>query len=683
MIVPIVIGLSVGSIYGLTSMGLVLTYRTSGVFNLAHGAIGMLGTYVFWQLWQDWGLPLLPSLVLTLGIAAPVIGIVCHLLVFRFVRDKPVAVTLVAGVGLLIAIQGLVGAVWGTVYKELPSLFPYRLYEVTSDFNASSEQIGTALVTGIVAVALLVYLNRTTFGLKVRSVVDNRELAQLTGTDAERVQAVGWALAAVVSTLAGILISPLIQLSSTGLTLVVIQAMAAAVVGGLRSLPLTYGGGLLLGLIESFLAKYLPSNQTAQGLKVSAAFLLLYAAVIAGSFLLRLFRDVSSEAKTGLLGREVEPTRLGPVVVILGLVALLMPLVPSYLAFLITSGVIASIGFQGFVLVTGLGGQVLLCQAAFAGIGAIMYARMVSEWQLPVVVAFVAAPAVAVILGLAISLPAARLRGLPLALLTLGFGLFMDSFVFVAKAFSGGYAGFTVGRPSLLGVDLGDERVFQYVVVVVALAAAVLVRNLASGRSGRVLVAVKNAEAAAEAFGTSVQRTKVLLFSLAAALSGLSGVFIALQLQAVAAVQFNINQSLLYLAVAVLGGVGSAQGAVVGGLLVFLVPEALENLSLTEYQQLIFGAAALALLVAGRGGLSDLIVRQFIAPSGAPVTTAQHDAGRRARELPVFEGAIPPPRPRPAIHVGVAPKEPRVPVPTPVPVAASGPRRHDVAEVGR
>jgi branched-chain amino acid transport system permease protein len=617
VLISIIIGLSVGSIYGLTSMGLVLTYRTSGIFNLAHGAMGMLGTYVFWQLRDGWGLPMVPSLVLTLGVVAPLIGITCHYGLFRFVRDKPVVVTLVAGVALLIAIQGLVGVVWGTIYKDLESLFPYRLYRATSSFNVTSQQVGTAAVTLAVAIALLLYLNKTVFGLKVRAVVDNRELAQLSGTDAERVQAMSWAIAASVSTLAGIMISPLIQLSATGLTLVVIQAMAAAVVGGLRSLPLTYAGGLMLGLIESFLAKYLPSNQTAQGLKVSAAFLLLYAAVMVGSFYFQLFRDITGEVKEVLFRQQRNSARLEPLAVLLIAVAVALPFLPSYMAFLVVGGVIASIGFQGFVLVSGLGGQVLLCEASFVGIGAIMYSRMVSQWHLPVLLAFVAAPLVAVLLGLAVSLPATRLRGLPLALLTLGFALFMDNFVFAAKAFSGGYAGYTLIRPKIFGLDLGNDRVFGYAALLLAFAAALVVRNLASGQTGRVLSAVRGSELAAEAFGTSSSHTKIFLFSAAAALAGLSGVMVALQVQAVAAVQFNINQSLLYLAVAILGGIATAQGALVAGLLVFLIPELLSRFGLTDYQQLIFGVGAIALLMAGRGGLADLLSRPLLAAADA------------------------------------------------------------------
>lgn len=614
MLVSLIIGLSIGSIYGLTSMGLVLTYRTTGVFNLAHGALGMLGTYLFWQFHQDWGWPLLPSLVVTLAVVAPAIGILAHYVVFRWVTGKPVALTLVGGIAVLVAAQGLATVIWGSIFKEFRSIFPFETFEVTDGFNVTAEQLGTMGVTLAVAVALLWLLYGTRIGLRMRAVVDNRSLAALNGEDVERVQLTSWVAASVMATLSGILISPFLGLSSTGLTLVVIQAMACAVIGRLSSLPLTYLGGLGLGVLEAMLVRYLPSSKTAQGLKVSAAFLVLYVAVVAGTTLYKAFPDAISEIRGGLLGREGDPSRLAPLVLGFGAVALLLPQADPSMQFLLTAGIIASIAFQSLVLITGLGGQVSLCQASFIGVGAVIFGKMM-EAGWPVALGFVAAPVVAALFGLSVSIPAVRVRGLPLALLTLAFGLFMDSFVFSFRQMGGESSAVGITRPDIFGLDLDRSVEFGYFCLLVAFVAALLVRNLASGRTGRILASAKASTVATEAFGMPVRSIKLLLFTVASMLAGLSGVLVALQIQTISPTQFNINYSILLLAVAVLGGVGSPVGALFAGLILYVVPDWLGR-SLSDYQQLLFGLGAVGVLVARQGGLGDMFSRLVAAVTG-------------------------------------------------------------------
>lgn len=630
MLVSLVIGLSIGSIYGLTSMGLVLTYRMTGVFNLAHGAMGMLGTYVFWQLRYDWGWPLPVALVLTLVLVAPAIGAAAHFLVFRWVAEKPVALTLVAGIAVLVASQGLATVVWGSIFKEFRSIFPFGTFEVTNGFNITTEQLGTMAVTLAVAAVLLWLLHGTRLGLRMRAVVDNRALAGINGEDVDRVQLVSWVAGSIMATLSGILISPFLGLSSTGLTLVVIQAMACAVIGRLSSLPLTYLGGLGLGVLEAMLVRYLPSSKTAQGLKVSAAFLVLYAAVVLGTTLYEAFPDVVGEIRGGLLGREGDPSRLTPLLAAFVGVAVILPQVDPSTQFLLVAGIIASIAFQSFVLITGLGGQVSLCQASFIGVGAMMYGQM-AEAGWPIALSFVAAPVVAALFGLSVSIPAVRVRGLPLALLTLAFGLFMDSFVFSFRQFGGESSAIAVARPHVLGLDLDKGTEFGYFALLIAFVVALLVRNLASGRTGRILASAKSSPTATEAFGTPVRSIKLLLFTFSSMLAGLSGVLVALQIQTISPTQFNISYSIMLLAVAVLGGVSTPVGALFAGLLLYVVPDWLGR-SLSDYQQLLFGLGAIAVLVARRGGVGDMFTRLVGAVTGS--------GGRRR----LVDRAVPPPR---------------------------------------
>lgn len=630
MLVSLIVGISVGSIYGLTSMGLVLTYRTSGVFNLGHGAIGMFGTYCFWQMWQEWGWPMLPALVVALGVISPLLGVVAYYGLFRWIRGRPTTVMLVAGIAMIVAVQGLAEKIWTSVFRVLPSLFPFDTYQVTSDFRVTSEQIGTVVATLILGAVLVWFLQRTRLGLCTRAVVDNRELAEIGGNDADRIQVFSWCIAAAMSTLSGILISPFIQLSPTGLTLIVINAMAAAVFGRLRSLPLTYAGGLALGVTESMLSRYLPGTEVFQGLKISAAAIVLYLAVLVGRRAFAGQRDDTQSDSGSVLGRDFPAAPLTPLLLIFAAIFAFIPLASPYTVFLLGSALTVSVAFQGYVIVGGLGGQALLCQGTFMGVGALSFARMVTDWNWPYIVAGAAATLITLVFGLAVSIPAVRIRGLALALVGLAFGLFADAFLFRTSALAGGYAGFTLSRPSIFGVDLSNETAFAMFAGVAALVAALLVRNLASGRTGRLLTAARNSELATEAFGTSIRQVKLVLFALASWFGGLAGVLVALQIQTVGAVQFNVLLSISFIAVSLLGGIGHAQGAVVGGMLLYLLPEVLQAVGLDGYQQIVFGVGSAVVLFLGRGGLGDLLSR-ILTLGGpqrlAPQPALQHPTG--------------------------------------------------------
>lgn len=610
MLIMLVVGLAIGSVYGLTAMGLVLTYRTSGILNLAHGAIGMVCTYVFWQAQNQWGWPIGFALLLSLGVAAPAVGMISYLVIFRWVKNRSTAHQLTAAVALMLGLQGVASVVWGTLSVEVASIFPFHLYRVTNGLVISSEQFGTMAVTLVTSVVVWWYIQHTRFGLRTRAVVDRESVAELTGENTTRVHMINWGLASVIATISGILISTFTLLDPVTLTLIVIQAMAVAVIGRLRSLPVTYIAGLGLGVLEAALAKYLPAGSVAQGLKISAAFLVLFVVLIAGSYIFgRGFIPLSSQqSDSGGLG-GTDASRMAPAMLLLAAAAAAIFLLTSFQLFLLTSAVIGAIALCGFVLITGFGGAVVICQASFQGLAAIAFARMVAEWKLPLVVALIGAPLVAVIAGLLVAVPAARLTGLSLALLTLAFALFVDNFVFKVPEIGGTYTGFTVPRPSIFGFSLESDITFAYVCLAVLAVVLLVVRNVASGRSGRVIGAVKYSPTAAAAYGTTVWRVRLPQFILSSLFAGISGVLIAIQVQTVSSIQFSINQSILLLVIAVLGGVGRLHGPLLAAALLYFGPELLSRLGLSEYLAIIFAAGAALMLLTGRDGLAELLDR--------------------------------------------------------------------------
>jgi branched-chain amino acid transport system permease protein len=255
-----IIGIATGCIYSLTAMGLVVTYTTSGIFNFAHGAIGMVMAFTYWELTVDhgWSQPL--ALLVVLGIFAPLLGTVIHLLLMRGLHGTTIGTQLVVTLGLLLALIGFGQVRWNpTEPRVLPEFFAghnVRLFSV----NVTYHQVTMIVVAVLVAVFLRLLFYRTRIGIAMRAVVDDPELASLNGAAPDRVSMASWAIGAVLAGAAGILLAPIVSLDVILLTLLVINGYAAAMVGRLRSLPLTFAGGIALGLAEAHTIGQLPSD---------------------------------------------------------------------------------------------------------------------------------------------------------------------------------------------------------------------------------------------------------------------------------------------------------------------------------------------------------------------------------------------------------------------------------------
>ena len=419
-----VIGVVVGCIYAITACGLVVTYATSGVFNFAHGAQGMFAAWVYWQLTVDWGWPTWLGLVVVIGVLAPIMGAAIERLLIRPVRGRSVDVSLVVTLGLLLFLVGAANLIWKqTVIRTLPQLFDGKYVNVLG-FNVSYHQLIVLGVAALLAVVLRLFFERTRAGITMRAAVDNPTLVAMAGSNPDNVQRSAWVLGSVLAATAGVLLAPIVQLTVTQLTLLVINGYAAAVVGRLRSLPWTVVGAMLVGLGTSYTVGYGRSDLLLNiQLVIPMIVLFVVLVVIPAASLrgnqLRTFSDraTASAKSTGLgLGALV----LGTVVL-----ATLMPHA------LVTHGSRA-LGFGiillSLVLLTGYGGMVSLCQLTFAGLGA--YAMSHVGGPGGNVLGLLAAAALAAAVGVLVALPTLRLRGLYLALATLAFAQAMDVMFF-------------------------------------------------------------------------------------------------------------------------------------------------------------------------------------------------------------------------------------------------------------
>src|SRR4051812_15979693 len=569
----LLIGLTTAAVYAISATGLVVTYVTSGVFNFAHGAIGMFLAFVYWELRVERGMPTPIALVLTLGVVAPLIGVGLDVIVMRrLLAGASVATKLVVTLALLLAFQGAALALWGIELRTVPGLWGDRSFEL-GGLVVSWDQATTMLAAIGVAVGLRLLFRGTRLGVAMRAVVDSPDLCAIKGLGPHRVTAASWALGSLLAGLAAILIAPGLNLEVNTLSLLVVSAYAAAVVGRMQSLPALFVGAAVLGISQTLLIGSLPQdNELVRNLKPAMPFLLLFAAL-----LLRPERRLPERVRTHA---EPAPPRARITAAIgLGAIVLAAALAGSLSAFQLLIGskaLLFACLTLSLVLLTGLSGQVSLMQMSFAGIGAVMLGLLGDD--MPWVLALVLAAAVAGGVGVLVALPTLRLRGVYLALSTLAFAILMDGLVFGNSRVLGGGDTIAVHRPSILGISLDSEQAM----FVVAAAATALFANifLAVRRSGfgRMLAALRDSPAACQTLGMSVASVKLCVFALSAMLAGVAGALLgALQVR-VGALDFLYFRSLTVILVATIFGITSVSGAVLGALFVVALPEILRTL---------------------------------------------------------------------------------------------------------
>jgi branched-chain amino acid transport system permease protein len=563
-----VIGLCTAAIFALAASGLVLTYTTTGIFNFAHGAIGMLGAFTYWQLHEDWGWPSPLALAVVLLVLAPALGALIERGIMRGLVDAPETVRIVVSISLLVALLGLGLWLWSPQEPHVTQLlFPGRRLRIF-DVNVSWHQATALLLAGATALGLRLLLHNTRAGLDMRASVDSRPLAQLHGARPDRSATLAWAIGCALAALAGILIAPISTLSHANLTLLIVNAYAAAMIGRLRSLPMTFVGAVVLGLADSYSIGYIPSTSL-----YFSTFRLVLPVVILFIVLL-LMPHAPFRTRSVVASREDIPR-------------------PSWRGALLTAGaVVASVlvlstmlgdadalraaKIFGIALVAlslvplvGFGGQISLCQMSFAGIGAIVMAH---HGQGGDPIALLWAAIACAVVGAVIALPALRLSGIHLALATAAFAVFLDRWVFTLPSFDVGpwtIKLFEIGTLPVPPVDLpgvGDGRQAQLVVLAVAFALLyLLVVAIRRSGFGQRLLAMKDSPAACETLGMDVTKVKLAVFSLSAAMAGVGGALYAGTLGSVSAETFSLFESLPLLLLAVVGGIGTATGALFAG----------------------------------------------------------------------------------------------------------------------
>jgi ABC-type branched-subunit amino acid transport system ATPase component/branched-subunit amino acid ABC-type transport system permease component len=617
-------GIVSGTIYSLIASGLVLARSTSGIFNFAHGAVAFASAYLFYEL--NTGAHLSPwlSAVLAAGVMPVLLGLLLNRIVFRHLAGASEEAKVVATVGLMIALPAL--SLWivellnNNAHLTLPTgenVFiapglgpvPKQSWRLTNTLVLDSNQLVVLATSLVVAVVLWLVVRHTRLGLRMRAGIDRQELASLRGIDPVRTASVAWSMSMVLAGLAGVVGAPIFGLGPATYTTVLFVAAAAAVLAGLRSIPIAFVAGVGLGVLQNVVVGYAPFAQKITGLGATVPFIVLLVAIWF------LGRDRGRKAGTATESSTFEDylddlpmwRRMLPwAVVSAALLIYLMFVADRFWAGIIATGVALGMVFLSFVVVTGLGGMVSLAQASFVSVGAVTAGLLLAH-HTPYPLAVLGGGIAAVVLGLIVAAPGIRLGGVAFALATLALAFIVDQVGLKIDSFGGGVVGRQLIRPNYGWIDLGNDKVFAVVLLVLVMFVVWLVGNLQKSASGRAIGAVRSSELGATAAGISQVRAKIGLFVVSAAIAGIGGALLASVDGQVTPNSYPAATGLLWLAVAVTFGVRRPIGAVLAGILFAAGPEIIGWFTTsTRIPTILFGLGAVNLAANPEGSVAQI-----------------------------------------------------------------------------
>ena len=588
----IVIGITTGAVYGLAGVGLVLTYKTSGIFNFAYGAVAALAVFVFYWLHTEHGMPWPYAAALCLFVLSPLEGLVLEL-VARTLENATATLKVVSTVGILIFMIGL-GEIW---YGNSNTSFPSFLDTNTVRFlgvNIGFDQI-TVLIISVAATAILYYFLRfVRLGVAMRGVVDNPELVSRTGTNPVVVRRWAWIIGTIFASMAGLLIAPSLNLDAYTIALLVVSAFGAAAIGYFSNLPLVFVGGLFVGVVDALATKYAASISWLGGLSAGLPFIILFIVLI----VMPRARLAERRVVTSVPLRQswYAPTRMRLVAAAIALA--FFAYVPAFVGTQLvswSSGLVYVMLFLSLGLLIKTSGQISLCHLAFAAVGASAFGHLAVDWHVPWLAALLLAGLVAMPVGAIIAIPAIRLSGVFLALATLGFGiLFEQMFYQTGLMFGPTTSGIPAPRPdvTIFGWQLFSDKGFYYVLLVFVVLTVVAVQCILRGRMGRLLKGLSDSAVALETHGATTNVMKVLVFCITAGLAAIAGALLASLYDYGLGTNYSSFSSLTMVAIVVVIVMGDPWYAIVAGITFGVIPSYINVSNIYYYESMLFGLSA-------------------------------------------------------------------------------------------
>jgi ABC-type branched-subunit amino acid transport system ATPase component/branched-subunit amino acid ABC-type transport system permease component len=629
----VIAGLVAGAIYGLAAVGLVLTYKASGVFNFAQGAIATISAYTFYEL----HVVHLMSWPLAAAIAVVGVGLVVGLLFERLGRaltGASLAIQVTSTIGVVLLVQAVILLHYGTTEIRLVPVFLADGYFSLGGANVLYAQLITVIVSVVAAILLYALFRWARLGRSMRALVDDPDLLALSGTSPTGVRRWAWIIGVTFAAASGVLFCTLQPLDPTLLTLLVVQAFGAAAIGAFRNLLMTFVGGLVIGVLASLSTSWFTSG-ILQGIPAAFPFIVLFLVLL---FFPRRYLTAGARVVPQVRDPWHAPARVQ--LVFGGVLLAFLALVPAFAGIHLndwTTGLATLVVLLSLGLLVRESGQLSLGHVAFMAIGVTTFAHL-ADRGVPWLLSFVAAAAIAVPIGALLAIPAIRLTGLYLALATLGFGIVLQ-FMFYTQPFMFGFsgAGLDVPRPGWLGLE--DDQRFYYAMLVMATGFALVAVALVRGRMGRLLRGMADSSTALATLGASVNVTRVLVFCVSAAMAAAGGALIGMSQGTVTLLAYPPLLSLNYLALMMIVVGRVPWYAVIAAAGLVLVPSYFTSTTTSYWLQLVFGVFAILLAFAPPSGAPP-VVKRLLDHLGGTAKRAAQVLTPTAKPARVSEGLL-------------------------------------------
>lgn len=657
----LVTGLGEGAVIAGVALGLVLAFQGSGVINFAHGAMMMYSTYLYDAL-RDTGELVLPFSAFGLGrirllptpadgeltafwpaflialVVAAILGLLAHLLVFRPLRGAPLLAKVVATVGIFIVLQSVVLLRFGTQNETVRAVLPTDTVEL---FGARipQDRLWLAFIVVVSALVLTGIYRLTRFGLATRAAASDEKGAILLGFSPDTLAAGNWVLASVVAAVFGILAASLSNgVNTVNYTLLVVPALAGALVAGLRSFGVAAAACLVLGMVRSEMSfvqtrDWWP-DALGSGMRDVVPFLVI---------VIVLFLRGDALPGRGALAEPRQayapmPRNVAPATVVLfslGLAAIFG--FDRALRLSLYQSMAGIIIVLSIVVLTGYIGQVSLAQAVFAGVAGFLVGKVSADLGIGFPFSPLLGALGAMVLGLVVGVPALRVRGIQLAVVTMALGVAIGTLVFSNRWFIGDTGALPIEPASLFGIDLAanvgsdfNRPAYGVMLLVTTTLCCLMVVNLRRSNTGRRFLAVRANERAAAAAGIPVAEAKLQAFAVSSFLAGLGGAMLAYQRGQLSGDSFSVFVSLALLAFAYLGGIGLVSGALVagliapGGLVVGLMDKGFGGEQLDTYANLVGGLGLILTAILNTDGVAGKTARDLAKRRRTRAVAAEH-----------------------------------------------------------
>lgn len=635
----IIAGLVLGGIYGVVAAGLVITYASAGVLNLAFGseAYFIARFYYFLHTQHNWGI--IPAAVVSILIVGPMLGVLLYFLLFKFLQFASTLVKIIATVGLSVSLPPIAAVLFSNIsIGYAPGLAPIPVHEYQIfGTGVSLDQVNILVSLLVILIAGILIVRFTDIGLAMRGMVDSPALSSVMGSNPGAIALTVWTASTFLAGLIGVLVGPIVGLaSSNSFTLLMVSALAAVVAAKLRYVGRAVVVGLLLGVLGGLIQRYVPpesiwasASVTSVPFVVTMGFVIYYGSTgqarsvgaAGGSLDEAITFDKTPQSVLSSGGAVTHPTtakslgspasrgllsgvREHKVMSFATLVVIALPFIVS--GFWV--GVIA-LGFAYGVLLLsntvmiGEGGLISLCQITFAGIGGVATAQLATVHHWPVLPAMLIGGLISVPVGLILGAASLLLGDVYFALVTLSFGVLMDNLVFTLNTFSQYGTGVALNRPEFASAD----RPFAYLCLAVFGIVALFTLNLRRSTTGLGVAAVRWSEPGARTLGLSVVRLKASLTGVAVFIAGVAGGLLAMSSGYANPAGFVTLIGLVWLCVTATFGIRSIYSALLGGLALAVIPAVFVNylpVSVAQIPTGLFGIGAMILVRNPEGVLS-------------------------------------------------------------------------------